>query len=388
MITAIYGGSFNPPHLGHVEAARSVQQVLRPDNFYIIPAGIPPHKQMQQGSPDGEVRMEMCRMAFGDIPGAVVSDMEIHREGKSYTIDTIHELRRVHPGDRFYLVIGTDMLLDFRTWFKYEEILSLCTLVVLSREIDDEREINEFRAELKRSNGADIIVVPHEPLPMSSSDIRERLRLGVGSDLLPEDVYSYIIRNRLYDAEPELCWLRSKIIPRQNPHRVAHSAGVESEAVCLATHWGENPQKAAVAGILHDMTKNLSDENQLLLCEKYGIVLEKAERENTKLLHARTGAEQAKEEFGVSEDIAQAIRWHTTGKPDMTLLEKIIYIADFIEPNRDYEGVEELRHLAYEDIDSAMALGLRQSLEFIRAGGIEPFHDTVEAYEFYNSKEK
>ncbi len=388
MITAIYGGSFNPPHMGHVSAARSVQEVLKPDNFYIVPAGIPPHKQMEQGSPDGEVRMELCRRAFADIPGAVVSDMELRREGKSYSIDTVHELRERHPDDRLFLVIGTDMLLEFRTWFKYEELLELCTLVVLSREIDDAKAISDFRDELKKTNGADIIVIPHEPLPMSSTDIRERLRLGLGSDLLPEDVYSYIIRERLYDAEPELCWLRSKIIPRLKPRRVAHSAGVESEAVCLAVRWGEDPEKAAVAGVLHDMTKNLSHENQLQLCEKYGIVLDSAELSNPKLIHAHTGAWQAKEEFGVSEDIAQAIRWHTTGKPDMTLLEKIIYIADFIEPNRDYEGVEELRQLAYDDIDKAMALGLKQSLEFIRAAGIEPFRDTVEAYEFYTGKEE
>lgn len=119
------------------------------------------------------------------------------------------------------------------------------------------------------------------------------------------------------------------------------------------------------------------------MCEKYGIICDKAELSAPKLLHAKTGAALARAEFGVSEAIYEAIRWHTTGKKDMTLLEKIIYLADYIEPNRDFEGLDKLRELAYSDIDGAMALGLEMSLEDIRSRGDEPYKDTVEAYEWY-----
>ena len=118
-------------------------------------------------------------------------------------------------------------------------------------------------------------------------------------------------------------------------------------------------------------------------CEKYGIINDAAEVANPKLLHAKTGAAFARELFGIEDDIYGAIRWHTTGKPDMTLLEKIIYLADFVEPTRDFPGVVELRELCFEDIDAAMAKGLEMSLEFIRSGGAEPYKDSVEACEWY-----
>ena len=386
MRIAIYGGSFNPVHRGHVEAARSVCEQLKPDRFLIIPTNIPPHKDMVPNSPSPEQRMELCRLAFREIEGAEISDMEISREGKSYTALTVQALREQYPEDELCLVMGTDMFLSFRTWYMYQYLLDNCTLAVLSRENDDDEDIAAFKTELERENGARIQLVSHQPLPMSYTEIRERLRLGLGSELLPEEEYACIVKNGYYDVKPELTWLRQKVMPYLSPKRVAHVAGCESQAVLLAMHWGEDPEKAAVAGILHDITKRQKAEKQLLLCDKYGIMLDNAERDNTQLLHARTGAEMARELFGVSDDIYEAIRWHTTGKPDMTTLEKIIYLADYTEPTRDFEGVEELRELCFEDLDKAMTLGLRMSLEEIRGKGAEPFRDTVQACQWYTEK--
>ena len=122
------------------------------------------------------------------------------------------------------------------------------------------------------------------------------------------------------------------------------------------------------------------------MCGRYGIILDAAERESPKILHARTGAAFARELFGIPDDIYGAIRWHTTGKPDMSLLEKIIYLADFTEPTRDFEGVERLRARCFEDIDAAMALGLEMSLEDIRSYNAVPFRYTVYAYNWYMKK--
>ena len=384
MRIAIYGGSFNPPHLGHVKAAATVRELLEPDRFLIIPTNIPPHKEMAPGSPSPEQRMELCRRAFGDIPGAELSDMEIKREGRSYSADTVSILRQMYPEDELYLVMGSDMFLSFCQWYKFQYLLENCVLAVLSREEDDRRELESFKAELEEEYSARVLLLSYEPLPMCSEDVRDRLRLGLGSDMLPESVYSEIIRRRYYEAEPELTWLRRQVIPMLSSQRIAHTAGCEHEAVQLAKLWGEDPEKAAVAGILHDSTKNLSYDEQLILCDKYGIILDNAQRENPKLLHAITGAALAKDRFGVSEEISQAIRWHTTGKPDMSVLEKIIYLADYIEPTRDFDGVERLRELAYEDLDKALALGLEMSLEELRRQNIEPHRDTVEACLWYN----
>ena len=387
MKIAVYGGSFNPPHLGHAEAARSVAAALSPDKFLIIPDNIPPHKEMYEDSPLPEERMELCRLAFSSIPGAELSDMEISREGKSYTADTVDRLRECYPGDELYLVMGTDMLLSFESWYRFRYLLESCTLVVLARAEGDSDEIRSHADYLEREYGAGILILPHEPLEMSSSDIRERLRMRLGSELLDDGVYSEVIRRRYYGAQPELPWLREKAYALLKPSRIAHVAGCESEAVKLAMRWGEDPEIAAEAGILHDITKKRNFEEQLILCGKYGIINDNLELASPKLLHAKTGAALARDLFGVSEAVYEAIRWHTTGKPDMTLLEKIIYLADYIEPTRDFPGVEKLREQCYEDIDAAMALGLSMSLADIRSYGEEPYKDTVEACEWYSREE-
>jgi nicotinate-nucleotide adenylyltransferase len=282
--------------------------------------------------------------------------------------------------------MGTDMFLSFRSCYRYQYLLDNCTLAVLSREAYDNYEIEQYKAELERDHAANVVIIPHQVLPMSSTEIRERLRLGLGSELLCDAVYSRIVKKGHYDASPELSWLREKVMPYLSEHRLAHSAGCESQAVLMAMHWGEDPEKAAIAGILHDITKDMPKDKQLILCEKYGIILDNLEIETPALLHARTGAELAKELFGVSDEIYEAIRWHTTGKPDMSMLEKIIYLADYTEPNRDFQGVDVLRELCFENLDDAMALGLSMSLGEIRARGAVPFGDTLEAHAWYTSE--
>ena len=388
MKIAIYGGSFNPPHLGHVEAARTVASALAPDRLLIVPASVPPHKELADGSPTAQQRLELCRLAFADIPGAEISEMELRREGKSYSYDTVRLLREENPDAQLILVVGTDMLLSFEKWYQFRYLLENCTLAVLARGEDDLDELRAAAAYLRTTYDADVTVLPHEPIAISSETIRERLETRGGEDYLSDAVYADIIRHRYYGARPSLPWLREKVLEHLDEHRVAHVAGCESEAVKLAMHWGEDPELAAEAGILHDITKSLSYNEQLQLCEKYGIINDNSELEAPKLLHAKTGAAMARELFGVSDTVYEAIRWHTTGKPDMSLFEKILYLADYIEPTRDFEGIDELRELAFSDLDGAMVLGLGMTIDEIRRSGREPYVDTLDAYAWYKEKEK
>lgn len=388
MKIAIYGGSFNPPHLGHVEAARTVAAVLAPDRLLIVPASVPPHKALADGSPTAQQRLELCRLAFADIPGAEISEIELRREGKSYSYDTVRLLREENPDAQLILVVGTDMLLSFEKWYQFRYLLENCTLAVLAREEDDFDELRTAAAYLRESYDADVTVLPHEPIAISSETIRERLGMRGGEDYLSDAVYAEIIRRRYYGAKPSLPWLREKTLEHLDEHRVAHVAGCESEAVRLAMRWGEDPELAAEAGILHDITKSLSFDEQLQLCEKYGIINDNSELEAPKLLHAKTGAALARDLFGVSDTVYAAIRWHTTGKPDMSLFEKILYLADYIEPTRDFEGIDELRELAFTDLDGAMVLGLGMTIDEIRRSGHEPYVDTLDAYAWYKEKEK
>lgn len=383
MRIAVYGGSFNPPHPAHVRAARLAYAALKPDKLLVIPAADPPHKSLAEGSPSPEERFELTKLAFRDFPEAELSDMELLRGGESYTADTVAELAAMYPGAEIYLIIGTDMLTSFERWHDFEGILGGAALTVLSRDEGDQPEIERYAARLRELYGAKVSIIDAAPLPMSSSEMREMLISRRGADVLDGEVYARIIRLRDYGAKPQLDWLRERAYTYLKPKRIPHVAGCEREAAALAMRWGEDAGDAAEAGILHDITKKLSMDEQLILAEKYGIVFDKFERENVKLTHAITGAALARELFGVPDRIYSAIRWHTTGRPDMTLLEKIIYIADYIEPTRDFEGVDRLRKLAYENIDSAMALGLEMSLEELRQNGIEPHGATVSALEWY-----
>lgn len=387
MKIVIYGGSFNPPHCGHVEAAMTLSEELKPDKLLIIPANIPPHKELAEGSPSAQERLLLTKLAFVDIPEAEVTDIELHREGRSYTATTVEQLIEQYPGAELFLAMGTDMLLSFEEWYRFRFLLETLTLAVFVRGQGEEAEMLRHADYLKRQYGARIILLHHDPKAMSSRDIRDILCRRMGASLLPERVYERIIATGDYDAKPELYWLRKKAYALLKSNRVAHVVGTESEAVKLAMKWGEDPENAAEAAILHDITKKLSLSEQLILCDKYGIMNDAVEEHNVKLLHAKTGAAMAKELFNISNEVYEAIRWHTTGKTDMTLLEKIIYMADYIEPNRDFEGVEKLRELAYENLDAAMALGLKMSLEDIRSYGQEPYIASVEAYEWYKPYE-
>lgn len=379
MTVAVYGGSFNPPHPAHVRAAKIAFEALRPDRFLVIPAAEPPHKAMAEGSPDAAERLELTRLAFQDCDWAEVSPLELERGGASYTSDTVRQLMGIYPGAELALVMGSDMLLSFEQWHESAWLLKNCRLAVVRREDGDLGELLRVSERFSAEYGARIEILDASPMPMSSSELRELLRGRRGEDVLDGAVYARIIRRRDYGARPSLSWLREQVEPWLKPSRVPHVLGCEQEAVKLARRWGEDPDEAAEAGILHDITKKLSMPEQLLLAEKYGIVFDKFERRNLKLTHAVTGAAVARDLFGVDERVYGAIRWHTTARPGMSLLEKIIYMADYIEPTRDFPGVENLRHWAYENLDAAMVLGLEMSLEELREKGTEPHTASVNA---------
>ena len=163
--------------------------------------------------------------------------------------------------------------------------------------------------------------------------------------------------------------LQQPVTALLKPNRVAHVLGCRDTAVALAQRWGADVTDAARAGLLHDITKALNGDLQLTLCNAYGIILDAFSKENTKTLHALTGALVAERVFGESQAVVNAIRHHTTGKAGMSVLEKIIYVADYMEPNRDFPGVDKLRQLAFEDLDGALRLGLTMTLELLQRQG-------------------
>ncbi|MBQ3010087.1 MAG: bis(5'-nucleosyl)-tetraphosphatase (symmetrical) YqeK, partial [Oscillospiraceae bacterium] len=295
-------------------------------------------------------------------------------------------LRELYPNDEFVLIMGTDMILSLESWSRPETIMALAEIAVLLRGVDEDADVLAHIQHLRKTYNARITLLETGIYPAASTDVRQALKEASGKQLLDDSVYEYIIRNRCYGAKAELTWLREKGHAMLKPKRIPHVMGCEQEAVRLAKRWGEDEYDAAAAGILHDITKKLSVEEQLILCDKYDIIIDMSVAGTDKTLHQITGAAVAYNEFGVSEKIRDAIRWHTTGKPDMTDLEKIIYLADYIEPNRCFDGVERIRALSYENLDAAMEDGLRMTMEDLTARGAPILDISRSAYEWFRKR--
>ncbi len=386
----IYGGTFNPPHIGHIQGAIAAIHQLGLDRLLLIPDRIAPHKTMPGNSASPEQRLQMLRRAAADCPQIQVCDIELRREGKSYTWETVAALREQYPRDRLYLLMGSDMFLSFHTWVRPERILADVTLAVLCRGNKGEKAaIAEKKTEME-AQGAKILLVDNPVTPISSTQLRRMLAFGCADAFLPAGVGDYIRENGLYDTAAN--WknlpmeqLEPIVVSLLNPNRVAHVLGCRDTAVALAERWGVDKTDAARAGILHDITKALDGPLQLTLCSAYGKVLGDFSKKYPKTLHALTGSLVAERIFGENEAVVSAICHHTTGKANMTTLEKIIYVADYMEPNRKIPGVETLRELAFSDLDGALKLGLNMTLAHLDRLGDEVSPESRDALAWLNA---
>lgn len=390
MKIGVYGGTFNPPHLGHVTAARAVFELLKLDLLLLVPDGQPPHKMLPPGSPTPEQRLEMTRLAgeqLGLGERVRTLDLELKREGRSYTAETLRQLHQQYPEDELWLLMGTDMFLTLQAWREPGEILSLAGIAAFGRTEEDTEELFSVQRDyLYRTYPQARIFTLTIPgvVDVSSTELRTMLARGEGGNLLPPAVYGYILREGLYDTRADLKHLplrtlRPVALSYLKHKRIPHVLGTEQEAIRLAERYGADVEKARVAALLHDCTKRLDMEEQLALCRQYGIRLDALEQQALKLLHAKTGAAIARDVFGVDDEIYRAIWWHTTGHAGMTLLEKIMYLADYIEPSRDFPGVDKLRAVCYKDLDEGLLMGLEMTIEEMTEMGNPVHHATIEA---------
>lgn len=346
MAIGIFGGTFNPPHLGHLRLCEAFARQLGLDRVLVIPTFVPPHKT----APDlasCEDRLAMCRQMFSADSRCTVSDMEIRRGGKSYTVETLEALQAQYPGEQFYLLVGSDMLQSFDTWYRSEDIEKLCTLCAAPRESGG----------FAGRDGA-VSLESFEPVEISSTQIREKVRLGedvrawVGAD-----VADYIRQKELY-TDPWTAY-RRLLREKLSDYRLYHSFCVADSARKLAEKYGFDPDRAYTAGLLHDVMKDTDKKQTLVFMGKAGVSLTEAELHNPKLWHAMAGEAFLRTELHITdEDILRAVRYHTTGRGGMTLPEKILYIADYISADRAYDGVEKMRDLAEKSLESAMMFGL------------------------------
>ena len=319
----IYGGSFDPPHLGHIQVAQQAILERKLEKLLIIPSLATPKALPLQDTATLEQRLDMLKLCFAQVPGVeICSPLE-------------------YPD-------------------------SFCP---------DDQRVEESASVLSRS------------------DIRRLLAFRCADALLTDEVSQYIQIHNLYGTGKNLRHLpmdklEAVVVSLLKPNRIAHVLGCRDTAAELARIWGAEETNAARAGLLHDITKALDGPLQLTLCRAYGVQLDSFSRQNPKTLHALTGSLVAKRIFGENDAVVSAICSHTTGKADMNILEKIIYVADYMEPNRNFDGVQELRRLAYTDIDKALKLGLEMTLTMLRQQGREISPESQQALAWLNGKEK
>lgn len=182
--------------------------------------------------------------------------------------------------------------------------------------------------------------------------------------------------------------IQKKLKKELDEDRYRHTLGVMYTSAALAMRYGADLEKAQVAGLLHDCAKCIPNDKKLKLCEKHHIPVTRVENNAPFLLHSKLGAYLAKEKYGVAdEEILQAIVWHTTGKPDMTLLEEIVFLADYIEPMRwKAENLAKIRQMAFVDLDRAVYMTLRDTLQYLETGSGEVDEMTRAACQFYRKK--
>lgn len=196
----IFGGTFNPVHNGHIRLLKEAVSAAGLDRVIVMPDRIPPHKDALQLAA-AEDRLAMCKIAFGDIACAEVSDWELRRSGKSYTVYTVEHIHKKYPDDRLWLIMGSDMLLCFDRWKRWEDILRLADIVCLSRSGNDTLSRLSCQARrLESATGARILVAQAPPFDVSSSQLRDMIKKKLDTSCyFPEKIVQYICEHKLYE---------------------------------------------------------------------------------------------------------------------------------------------------------------------------------------------
>ena len=397
----IMGGPFNPIHnvpLSMAEEARTQYQL---DEVRFMPSKNPPHKNKQGIAADSH-RKRMIQHAIQNYPYFSFSDLELEREGTTFTRDTLAYLTETCPEDQFYFILGGDSLASLESWKEPAFIFSHCHILAANRGDVSEDKITEWIHYYKEKYGANISEIQMPSQRISSEMIRSKLASGCDVSIYcPIPVTQYIRFHGLYGCDRlikeemehpmKVADMYTCLSACLKPKRYIHTLGVAMTAANLAEVHGCDSTRAYTAGLLHDCAKYLTGKEQITACESAGIALSKIELENTALIHGKLGAYIARTKYGVQDkEILSAITWHTTGKPKMTLLEKIIYLADYMEPGRAMNckpySLTQIRGTSFENIDKALCMVLECSVKYLEKSGVPIDPQTMETYKYYRKK--
>ena len=367
----IMGGTFNPIHNGHVLMALEAKRQYNLDEVFIMPSKKPPHKENSDIASEFH-RINMINLSIKDYTSLSLSTFELQREGTTYTADTLQLLKNENKDTEYYFIIGGDSLSTIHKWYKPEIIFSLCTILYTPRNIENP---NLIITNLKEKYNVNILLIEMPVLEISSKDIRNRIKNQFSFEpFCHVNVCRYIMQYGLYMEKSSCEDIYKKIElylqARLSRKRFIHTKGVESVSTCLAMCYEYDIKKARIAALLHDCAKMLSDHDLLAEAMRKKMSVTESQKNLPYLLHGKIGASYAKEYFGINdEEILNAIENHTTGRPQMSLLEKIIFLSDYIEPSRQLIGslylIDDIRKIAFLDIDQAISMALENSMNYL-----------------------
>ena len=369
---AIFGGTFNPVHNEHIEVAKSAVKELGLDQLYIMPTYISPHKTDTPAST--EDRLNMLKLAFEGVDKVVVSDFEIQKQGTSYTYQTVEHFKN-EENAVLYFIVGGDMLKDFKNWRYPERILSACTLCAFDREnsnVDFDFEKEYFA----KTFGKTFVTLNYKGKDLSSTLVRVYNSFGLDiKTMTDKKVADYITERNLYCGDKYAEFIK-KSLPEK---RLIHTANVVALALDNAKKNGLDKERVRISATLHDCAKYIDHKS----VEDF-VLLDGVPQP---VIHAFLGKFVAQKYLGVTDqDILNAICYHTSGRPNMSDLEKLIFVADMLERGRNYQGVEKLREFLNGDLDTCFKECLKEEMMHLINKKEYIYSLTIDAYDYYIDK--
>ena len=358
MKVGILGGTLDPIHNGHIEIALKAMDVLGLDGVALMPAGDPPHKRRVTDKAD---RLQMARLAAETHPGLYASDVEIKREGRTYTVDTLTALSVERPDVEWTYIIGADTLNTLDSWREFPRVARLCAFAVINRPGCDV-ELARMKAQaVTACYGTKVTMLPVSGPALSSTRIRQQVAAGEDiAPYVPRSVADYIREKGLYLCDYSEAQILDRLRDMITFRRYTHTLGVADTAERLAPSCGVDPKRARLAGLLHDCAKSMPLEEMRKLVMENLPDWDEAELETRQILHAPAGMILARDMFGVRDaQILSAIRKHTVGAGDMSPMDALIYVS----------GLEKARKLADKDIYRAMLCCAELTAKHLRSRG-------------------
>lgn len=364
------GGTFDPVTNAHTDLIKKLAS--RFGNVIVVPCKVSPFKTSTAAG--ATERLNMLELALEGIPNVQISTFELERAGTDYTYITVRHFAELY--DDLYFCMGSEMVIELERWKNLDDMMKHCKLYVVPRPHFALTE--DLKAKLDALSVYEIADFTGEE--GSSSEVRVSVAMNRPRMFLSESVADYVTAHGFYR---DYCYV-NELYKRFNmkQKRIDHSFSTALCGISLAKRACVDPHKATTALLLHDIGKYTTKEQAEAMGVKF---CPRIDGMPLPIRHAEIGAEILRQLIGITDnEIIEAVRWHTTGRPCMTALEKVVYLADYIEPLRDFPTVDVIRKACEKSIDDGLLAALENSVKYVDKDEIYPI--TLQAYEYYKEK--